>query len=239
MKCKLLQEGERCLKELHAEPQKLCCYCWQSAIILFLRPALGPNSLLLPAAAPTLPCPGWELAGACRRGGTRPGCAWPPVGTSPSPLRHPTTPHQAAQAARGCLPQHRQQTTGKKYNTRDDSGWQINKLALITLWVSNTYFSHACQWWLLSCFGPTLLIPMPPDPRDPLAAWQGPARGTGHSAQHQTCLHGQRGSVRQQGWCIPKMRSQEPQWCEGCSARASLRLPFLGLGSSSPWGLLT
>lgn len=35
VKCKLLQEGERCLKELHAEPQKLRCYCWQSAIILF------------------------------------------------------------------------------------------------------------------------------------------------------------------------------------------------------------
>lgn len=42
------------------------------------------------------------------------GCAWPPVGTSPSPLGHPTTPHQAAQPAPGCLPQHRQQTMGKK-----------------------------------------------------------------------------------------------------------------------------
>lgn len=136
------------------------------------RPALGPGSLLRPAVAPTLPCPGWELAGAFRRGGRR---GWVVPGhlrglhllpsVTPQPL---TRQHSLLQAA---SPSTDSKLRGKKYNTRDDSGWQINKLALITLRVSNLYFSHARQRWLLSRFGPTVLIPMPPHPRDPLAVW--------------------------------------------------------------------
>lgn len=181
VKCKLLQEGERCLKELHAEPQKLRCYCWQSAIILFSGQLWDPAacfSLLQPqrclVQAGNSPVPSEEAA----PGRVVPGHLWglhllPSV--TPQPL---TRQHSLLQAA---SPSTDSKLWGKKYNTRDDSRWQINKLALITLRVSNLYFSHARQWWLLSRFGPTVLIPMPPDPRDPLAAWQGPAGG--HRAQ--------------------------------------------------------
>lgn len=237
MKCKLLQEGERCLKELHAEPQKLRCYCWQSAIILFSGQLWDPAacfSLLQPqrclVQAGNSPVPSEEAA----PGRVVPGHLWglhllPSV--TPQPL---TRQHSLLQAA---SPSTDSKLWGKKYNTRDDSGWQINKLALITLRVSNLYFSHARQWWLLSRFGPTVLIPMPPDPRDPLAAWQGPAGG--HRAQRPApnLPAWTEGLCEAAGLVRPKNAfTGTPAVCRlQCQSFAEAPVP--GLGKQQPLGL--
>lgn len=120
---------------------------------------------------------------------------------------------------------------GKKNNARNYSGWQVNKLALITIWVSKPSFSHARQLYLSNHFAPAVFIPA-------LGGWssvQHPMGGTTPRVPGRgspLCSHG------------TLLRQQEAQWghlqgqrclfrdqngAGGCNGRALPRLPGSGL----------
>lgn len=94
-------------------------------------------------------------------------CSW----DSPcpaEPLHHPTALSRHTQLLLLSPPE--QTLQGEKNNARNYSGWQINKLALITLRVSQPPLPRAHQLWR-SCSAPAGLVPctsMGQHPRDPL-----------------------------------------------------------------------
>lgn len=198
-------------------------------------PALGPGSLFY------LPQPN----AASSRLGTRQ-CLWRkrwPARLCPAtrPSSHPWGPHLlpsvpspgSMACSRPPPPSTDSKLCREKYNTRDDSGWQINKLALITIRVSNPYFSQARQWWLLSRFGP----PMPPGPRDLLAAWQGPAGG--HRAQQPAPNLPARaeGLCEASGLAHPKNAFEGTTVVHRMLCQSFTEAPVPGLGKQQPSGL--
>lgn len=181
-------------------------------------------------------CPGWGRA-AIGRGG----CWWGRVSAglsaqlsrgrdSPSPARTHQSSRQPLIRQTGlgggwrarAPPSPSKLCRGKKNNARNYSGWQINKLALITIRVSQPPLPRAHQPGLLSRSAPAALIPAPAAGAPCSFPWGSTPGAAGGNLTGPPCSSwGLRGPPR--GREVP---FQEPKWCNG---RALPRFPGSGL----------